>query len=77
LILYATASEEAAEDGPNGGHSPFTKALLAHIAAPGVEIQRATVEVRAEVSEETERRQLPWGQTNLTGELYLNPVATK
>jgi uncharacterized caspase-like protein len=59
LILYAAAPGQAAEDGPKGGHSPFTIALLAHITAPGVEIQRATVEVRAEVSEETERRQLP------------------
>jgi uncharacterized caspase-like protein len=77
LILYAAAPGRAAEDGPKGGHSPFTKALLAHIAEPGVEIQRATLEIRAEVNEETDRRQLPWGLTNLTRELYLNPVAAK
>jgi uncharacterized caspase-like protein len=47
---------KAAEDGPKAGHSPFTKALLVHIAAPGIEIQRVTVELRADVSEETERR---------------------
>ena len=32
-------------------------------------------QVRAEVSEETDKAQLPWGQTNLTGAVYLDPAA--
>jgi hypothetical protein len=32
--------------------------------------------VRAQVNEETDKGQLPWGHTNLTGSVYLNPVAT-
>ncbi|MGZ3397507.1 MAG: peptidoglycan-binding domain-containing protein, partial [Isosphaeraceae bacterium] len=30
--------------------------------------------VRAQVNEETNKGQLPWGHTNLTGSVYLNPV---
>jgi hypothetical protein len=32
-------------------------------------------QVRAQVNEETNKGQLPWGHTNLTGAVYLNPVA--
>jgi hypothetical protein len=32
-------------------------------------------EVRAQVNEETNKGQLPWGHTNLIGSVYLNPAA--
>jgi uncharacterized caspase-like protein len=75
LIAFASGPGQEALDGPKGGHSPFTQALLENIAAPGVEIQQAMTRVRAEVSELTDRRQLPWGHTYLTGSIYLNPQA--
>jgi hypothetical protein len=31
-------------------------------------------EVRAEVNDQTHKQQLPWGNTNLTGAVYLNPA---
>lgn len=74
LIAFATGPGQAALDGVKGGHSPFTKALLANIAVPGVEIQRAMTMVRAEVNEETDKAELPWGHTYLVGEVYLNPA---
>jgi hypothetical protein len=49
---------------------------MANIASPGVEIQQAMTKVRAQVNEETNKGQLPWGHTNLIGAVYLNPVAT-
>ena len=75
LIAFATGPGQTALDGTEGTHSPFTRALIAHIAQPGVEIQQAMTEVRAQVTEETNKGQLPWGQTNLTGPVYLNPAA--
>jgi uncharacterized caspase-like protein len=76
LIGYATAPGEVAPDGKAGSIRPFTRALIAHIAAPGVEIERAMTEVRAQVNEETNKKQLPWGSTNnLPGEIYLVPSA--
>ena len=75
LIAFATGPGQTALDGEAGTNSPFTRALLANIAAPGAEIQQAMTKVRAQVNEETGKNQLPWGHTNLIGSVYLNPTA--
>src|SRR6202165_264588 len=75
LIAFATGPGQTALDGQEGTNSPFTRALIAHITTPGVEIQQALTEVRAQVNEETNKGQLPWGHTNLIGSVYLNPAA--
>jgi uncharacterized caspase-like protein len=75
LIAFATGPGQTALDGEAGTNSPFTRALLANIASPGVEIQQAMTRVRAQVNEETNKNQLPWGHTNLIGTVYLNPAA--
>jgi uncharacterized caspase-like protein len=75
LIAFATGPGQTALDGEVGTNSPFTRALMANIAAPGVEIQQAMTKVRAQVQEETSKGQLPWGHTNLTGAVYLNQAA--
>src|SRR6202158_1840458 len=75
LIAFATGPGQTALDGEVGTNSPFTRALMANIASPGVEIQQAMTRVRAQVNEETGKNQLPWGHTNLIGSVYLNPVA--
>ena len=74
LIAFATGPGQTALDGQEGTNSPFTRALMANIAAPGVEIQQAMTKVRAQVNEETNKGQLPWGHTNLIGSVYLNPA---
>jgi uncharacterized caspase-like protein len=75
LIAFATGPGQTALDGEVGTNSPFTRGLIAHITTPGVEIQQAMTEVRAQVHEETNKGQLPWGHTNLIGSVYLNPAA--
>src|SRR5579871_5865278 len=75
LIAFATGPGQTALDGEVGAHSPFTRALITNITQPGVEIQQAMTKVRAQVNEETNKNQLPWGHTNLIGEVYLNPQA--
>ena len=75
LLAFATGPGQTALDGDVGNHSPFTRALISNIAKPGVEIQQAMTKVRAQVNEETNKNQLPWGHTNLIGEVYLNPQA--
>jgi uncharacterized caspase-like protein len=74
LIAFATGPGQTALDGQEGTDRPFTRALIAHITQPGVEIQQAMTEVRAQVNEETNKGQLPWGHTNLIGSVYLNPA---
>src|SRR5437762_154021 len=75
LIAFATGPGQTALDGQEGSNSPFTRALLANITTPGVDIQQAMTKVRAQVNEETHKGQLPWGHTNLIGSVYLNPSA--
>ena len=75
LIAFATGPGQTALDGEVGTNSPFTRALMANIASPGVEIQQAMTKVRAQVNEETNKGQLPWGHTNLIGSVFLNPAA--
>src|SRR6202012_576134 len=75
LIAFATGPGQTALDGQEGTNSPFTRALMANIASPGVEIQQAMTKVRAQVNEETSKNQLPWGHTNLIGSVYRNPTA--
>lgn len=70
LIAFATGPGQTALDG-EGRHSPFTRALLAHLPKPGVEIDLALKHVRAQVQEETRKQQLPWSNTNMTGVFYM------
>src|SRR3978361_2222326 len=72
LIAFATGPGQTALDGQEGTNSPFTRALIDNITQPGVEIQQAMTKVRAQVNEETNKGQLPWGHTNLIGTVYLN-----
>jgi uncharacterized caspase-like protein len=63
LIAFATGPGQTALDGKEGTNSPFTRALMDNITKPGVEIQQAMTRVRAQVNEETNKGQLPWGHT--------------
>jgi uncharacterized caspase-like protein len=74
LIAFATGPGQTALDGDVGSHSPFTRALITNITQPGVEIQQAMTRVRAQVNDETNKAQLPWDHTSLTGNVYLNPA---
>jgi uncharacterized caspase-like protein len=74
LVAFATGPGQVAIDG-EGAHSPFTNALLTHLPVPGMEIQQALTLVRAQVAEETNKQQLPWGNTNLTGFFYMSMPA--
>jgi hypothetical protein len=74
LIAFATGPGQTALDGQEGTNSPFTRALISNITQPGVEIQQAMTKVRAQVNDETNKNQLPWGHTNLIGTVYLNPA---
>ena len=69
LIAYATQPDNVALDG-QGDNSPFTTAILTHIDTPGLEVRQLLTRVRQQVIEETDRRQVPWDHSSLTGEFY-------
>jgi uncharacterized caspase-like protein len=74
MIAYATQPDNVALDG-DGRNSPFTAALLKHIATPGLEIGSLMRRVRADVVAATRERQVPWDHSSLMGDVVLVPLA--
>ena len=72
MIAFATAPDDVALDG-DGANSPFTTAMLNHLATPGLEINQMMTRVRADVYAMTGEQQLPWTNSALLGEVYLVP----
>jgi uncharacterized caspase-like protein len=70
LIVYSTQPNNVALDG-SGRNSPFTAALLRHVATPGIEVRQMLSRVRGDVLATTDRKQTPWDSSSLTGDVYL------
>jgi uncharacterized caspase-like protein len=70
MIAYATQPDAVALDG-DGRNSPFTSALLKHIATPGLDISSVMRRVRADVITTTSQRQVPWDHSSLIGDVVL------
>ncbi len=66
LIAYAAKAGSTAADG-DSDHSPFTAALLKHIATPGRDIRLALGEVRDAVLASTSQQQEPFVYGSLGG----------
>ena len=66
LIAYAAKAGSTAEDG-DGVHSPFTTALLANLATPGLDVRLAFGRVRDQVMKMTRNRQEPFVYGSLGG----------
>ncbi len=71
LVVYSTQPNNVALDG-DGRNSPFTSALLKHVATPGLEIRQMISRVRSDVLDATNRVQVPWDNSSLVGEVYLS-----
>jgi len=70
MITYATEPNSVALDG-DGRNSPFTTALLKHIATPGVDIGAIMRLVRRDVIAATREKQVPWDHSSLVGDVVL------
>lgn len=66
LIAFAAKAGSTAADG-EGSHSPFTTALLNHLASPGLDLRLALGRVRDEVLASTGRNQEPFVYGSLGG----------
>ena len=67
LVAYAAKAGSVSFDGI-GSNSPFTTALIKHLAEPGIDIRIALGKVRDEVMTETGGRQEPFVYGSLGGE---------
>jgi uncharacterized protein len=74
LIVYSTQPNNIALDGA-GRNSPFTAALLKHVATPGLEVRQMISRVRADVLAATDKKQTPWDSSSLVGDVYLASAA--
>jgi hypothetical protein len=69
LIAYSTAPGKTALDG-GGRNSPYTSALLQHIATPNITVLEMFQGVRSTVMERSGYKQTPWESTSLRGNFY-------
>ena len=69
FIAYSTAPGNVAADG-SGTNSPYTKALAKNIVQPGIGIEEAFRQVRADVMSATGGKQIPWDSSSLTAPFY-------
>ncbi len=70
LISFSTQPGNVALDG-NGRNSPYTAALVKHIATPAESLISVLIRVRNEVIAETASRQIPWDQHALRQQIFL------
>jgi hypothetical protein len=68
FIAYSTQPDNVARDG-TGRNSPFTEALLRHVATTGVDVHGVMRKVRADVQAATAEEQIPWENSSLVDEV--------
>ncbi|MEO5614402.1 MAG: caspase family protein [Cypionkella sp.] len=74
FVAFATAPGQVAWDKTEGAvNSPFTAALLAHIAKPGQNISDLMIAVRNDVETATSGKQTPWEQSSLREQFFFVP----
>ena len=76
VVALASAPGTTADDG-TGRNSPFTAALVQRIQQPSVEIGTMSLNVRRDVWEKTNKKQMPEVQNALLGDFYLVQVQGK
>jgi carboxyl-terminal processing protease len=66
LLAFSTSPGNVADDLAGGENSLYTKHLLRHISEPGVPLEQMFKRVRIDVLQESQQKQTPWEQGNLT-----------
>lgn len=74
IIAFSTAPGRVALDG-KGKNSPYSSALSDSLLRPGLSIESVFKLTRTKVVGETSYEQVPWENSSLTSEIFLNPAA--
>jgi len=69
LISFSTQPGNVASDG-TGRNSPFAGALIRHISESSDDLSSQLILVRNDVLQQTQRKQVPWEHSALTGQFY-------
>ena len=75
LVSFSTQPGNFALDG-TGRNSPFAGALVKHLDAPKDDLSAILIDVRNDVMKETQRKQVPWEHSALTGRFYFSRAQT-
>lgn len=75
FVAYATEPDNVAQDG-TGRNSPFTTALLKNMDRPGLSLSDMMIEVRNDVIQSTNGKQVPWDTSSLTGRFFFKIEGT-
>jgi len=73
LIAYATAPGSTASDG-SGKNSPYTGAILESIEIPNITITQMFQNVGRLLIQKTNKQQVPWISSSLTGDFYFKTL---
>jgi uncharacterized caspase-like protein len=71
LISFSTQPGNVALDGA-GRNSPFAGALVKQLSTSNDDLSAILIAVRNEVMQQTQRKQVPWENSALTGRFYFN-----
>jgi hypothetical protein len=74
LISFSTQPGNVALDGA-GRNSPFAKALVKQLGTSNDDLSAILIAVRNDVMSETQRKQVPWEHSALTGRFYFSAAA--
>src|SRR5262249_40867236 len=74
LISFSTQPGNVALDG-TGRNSPFASALVREVSSSNDDLSAILIAVRNDVMRETQRKQIPWEHSALTGRFYFNQPA--
>jgi hypothetical protein len=72
LISFSTQPGNVALDGA-GRNSPFASALVNHLGDANSDLSAILIAVRNDVMRDTQRAQVPWEHSALTGRFYFSP----
>jgi type VI secretion system VasD/TssJ family lipoprotein len=73
LIAFSAAPGRAAEDGPPGTNSVYSRHLAQEMRVAGIEVEEMLKNVRVKVLRETQERQIPWVNTSMVVNFVFNP----
>jgi len=72
LIAYSTSPGSVAADG-TGRNGLYTANLMKHMMTPGLSIEEMFKSVRVNVMNDTNKAQVPWESSSMTGDFYFIP----
>ncbi len=77
LISFSTQPGNVALDGVGQRNSPFAGALVRHITSSADDLSTQLIAVRNDVMKQTQRKQVPWEHSALTGRFFFaeRPIA--